>query len=82
MNDQQSGDGLQQDEGQVEGAANGEESRESEAVANASGFKKFFFLKTTFGILLTTLFVVGGIMAYFSLVKESLPDLDLSLIHI
>ena len=51
--------------------------QESEAVANASGFKKFFFLKTTFGILLMTLFVVGGLMAYFSLIKESLPDLDI-----
>ena len=50
---------------------------ESEAVANASRLTRFFFLKTTFGILLTTLFVVGGVMAYFSLVKESLPDLDI-----
>lgn len=50
---------------------------ESEAVANASPLARFFFLKTTFGILLTTLLVVGGVMAYFSLVKESLPDLDI-----
>ncbi|HBR84715.1 MAG TPA: AcrB/AcrD/AcrF family protein, partial [Erythrobacter sp.] len=77
MSEQQSGDDLAHDEEQIEEAAQGEAARESEAVANASGFKKFFFLKTTFGILLTTLLVVGGIMAYFSLVKESLPDLDI-----
>ena len=77
MSDQQPDANLPQDEDQVEGTAPSETGRESEAVANASGFKKFFFLKTNFGILLTTLLVVGGVMAYFSLVKESLPDLDI-----
>lgn len=77
MSEQQPGANLPQDENRVEGTTPSETGLESEAVANASGFKKFFFLKTTFGILLTTLFVVGGVMAYFSLVKESLPDLDI-----
>jgi multidrug efflux pump subunit AcrB len=77
VSDQQPDANLPQDEDGVEGTTLSETGRESEAVANASGFKKFFFLKTTFGILLTTLFVVGGVMAYFSLVKESLPDLDI-----
>lgn len=35
----------------------------------------FFFLRTTFGMLLTVLLVVAGALAYFSMVKESSPDL-------
>ena len=50
--------------------------RESQEVAAASGLKRFFFLKTTFAILLVTILVLGGLMAYGSLVKESTPDLD------
>ncbi len=38
---------------------------------------RFFFLKTTFAILLVALLTIGGVMAYFALVKESLPDLDI-----
>ena len=39
--------------------------------------ERFFFLQTTFGILLTLLLIVGGLFAYNSLVKESFPDLDI-----
>ncbi|WP_239807242.1 efflux RND transporter permease subunit [Croceicoccus hydrothermalis] len=37
----------------------------------------FFFLKTTFGILLLLILSVGGLLAYTQLVKESLPDLEI-----
>ena len=77
MSESKSGDDIPQREGRKEEGDPDTAPSETEAVASASGFKKFFFLKTTFGILLTTLLVVGGIMAYFSLVKESLPDLDI-----
>jgi multidrug efflux pump subunit AcrB len=36
---------------------------------------QFFLLQPTFGLLLVFLLIVGGVMAYLSLVKESLPDL-------
>lgn len=42
-----------------------------------TGVERFFFLQTTFGILLTCLLIVGGLFAYISLVKESFPDLDI-----
>lgn len=51
--------------------------RETDEVAGAGDLKRFFFLKTTFGILLVTILVLGGLMAYSSLVKEALPDLDI-----
>ncbi|MEW9856508.1 efflux RND transporter permease subunit [Novosphingobium sp. M1R2S20] len=54
-----------------------QERGESEAVAEASSLKRFFFLKTTFGILLVLLLSVGGVLAYTQLVKESLPDLEI-----
>lgn len=37
----------------------------------------FFFLKTTFGILLLLIMSIGGLLAYTQLVKESLPDLEI-----
>lgn len=46
-------------------------------VEQASWAEKFFLLRPTFAILLTVLLSLGGIMSYFSLVKESLPDLDI-----
>src|SRR5690606_30077038 len=49
----------------------------SPEVLRASPLAKFFFLKTTFGILLSIVFVVGGLFAYNQLVKEALPDLDI-----
>ena len=51
--------------------------KESEAVRNAHPLARFFFLKTTFGILLTITLLVGGLMSYNLLVKEALPDLDI-----
>lgn len=54
-----------------------ESQKESEEVRRAHPLARFFFLKTTFGILLTITLVVGGLMAYNLLVKEALPDLDI-----
>ena len=51
--------------------------QEDNAAATASPLARFFFLKTTFGILLVFLLVVSGIMAYRSMVKEALPDLEI-----
>ena len=45
--------------------------------AGASWASRFFLLDPTFGLLLTVLIILGGVMAYFSLVKESLPDLSI-----
>jgi len=39
------------------------------------GLAGFFFLRRTFAILLVLLLVVAGLLAYFSMVKESFPDL-------
>lgn len=50
---------------------------ETEAVRNAPGWMRFLFLNPILGILLTVTLVLGGVMAYTQLVKESLPDLDI-----
>ena len=47
-------------------------------VSQASRFAKFFFLKTVFGILLTILLTVGGLMAYHSMIKEADPDIQIA----
>ena len=47
-------------------------------IAKASLFARFFFLRTVFGILLTLLLVVGGLLAYGSMVKESNPDINIA----
>lgn len=44
-------------------------------VSEATGLERFFILRPVVGLLLLVLFVVGGVFAYMSLVKESLPDL-------
>ena len=44
---------------------------------NASGLAQFFILQPTFGLLLTVLIIAAGFIAYTSLVKESLPDLEI-----
>lgn len=44
-------------------------------ISKPSTAAKFFLLRPTFGTLLAILLILGGIMAYLSLVKESLPDL-------
>lgn len=54
-----------------------EDGEETEEVANASPFKRFFYLKTTFAILLALILSIGGLLAYASLTKESLPDLEI-----
>ncbi|ETI61124.1 efflux RND transporter permease subunit [Marinomonas profundimaris] len=51
--------------------------KESSEVASAHPLARFFFLKTTFGLLFSLLLVTGGYFAYSSLTKESLPDLDI-----
>lgn len=50
---------------------------ESEEVRNAHSLARFFFLQPLFGILLVATLVMGGVMAYTQLVKESLPDLNI-----
>ncbi|MEM6614327.1 MAG: efflux RND transporter permease subunit, partial [Cyanobacteria bacterium P01_C01_bin.72] len=44
-----------------------------------SSFAQFFFLKTVFGILLSLLLVVGGLMAVSSMVKEGDPDINVAI---
>ncbi len=44
-------------------------------VSEATGLERFFILRPVVGLLLLVLFTVGGMFAYVSLVKESLPDL-------
>jgi multidrug efflux pump subunit AcrB len=44
-----------------------------------SPFTRFFFLRTVFGILLTLLMVVGGLLGYGSMIKESNPDIALAI---
>jgi len=51
--------------------------RKKHVTIRPTGIERFFFLRTTFGILLTGLLIVGGFLAYLSLVKESLPDLEI-----
>ena len=46
-------------------------------VKQASWAAKFFLLRPTFGLMLAILLTLGGLMAYFVLVKESLPDLEI-----
>lgn len=46
-------------------------------VNQASWAAKFFLLRPTFGVLLGILMTLGGIMSYFVLTKESLPDLEI-----
>lgn len=43
----------------------------------ASGLANFFILQPTFGLLLLILIAAAGWIAYGSLVKESLPDLEI-----
>lgn len=51
--------------------------QETEEVRNAHSLARFFFLQPIFGILLVITLLLGGLMAYLQLVKESLPDLDI-----
>ena len=51
--------------------------QESEEVRTAHPLARFFFLQPIFGILLLITLLLGGLMAYMQLVKESLPDLNI-----
>lgn len=57
-----------------EPAASTEDNAESQSTP-PSWAARFFLLRPTFGLLLALLLAIGGVMAYFSLVKESVPDL-------
>ena len=60
-------------------SAPSEPPRPPEPPVKASGFTKFFFLRTVFGILLTVLIVVGGLLGYGSMIKESNPDIAVAI---
>ncbi|MDJ0572620.1 MAG: efflux RND transporter permease subunit, partial [Pleurocapsa sp. MO_192.B19] len=51
---------------------------ETKNVARASPLEKFLFNRQILGILLSFLLLVGGVMGYFSMVKESDPDIKLA----
>lgn len=55
----------------------GQAPRETAEVRNAHPLARFFFLQPIFGILLVATLLLGGLMAYTQLVKESLPDLNI-----
>ncbi|MGF1499298.1 MAG: efflux RND transporter permease subunit [Elainellaceae cyanobacterium] len=44
-----------------------------------SRLSRFFFLNTIFAILLSLLMVVGGLLGYFSMTKQSNPDIDIAI---
>ncbi|MCK9509293.1 MAG: efflux RND transporter permease subunit, partial [Pigmentiphaga sp.] len=50
---------------------------ETDEVRSAHPLARFFFLQPIFGILLVVTLLLGGLMAYTQLVKESLPDLNI-----
>ena len=54
------------------------ESPPPENATKASFFERFFFLNTIFAILLSLLLVIGGILGYFSMTKQSQPDIDIA----
>lgn len=43
-----------------------------------SAVARFFILKPIFGILLSILLIIGGLLGYFSIVKESNPDIEIA----
>ncbi|PSP00029.1 MAG: AcrB/AcrD/AcrF family protein [Cyanobacteria bacterium SW_6_48_11] len=47
-------------------------------VRKASPIARFLFLRPILGILLSVLLVVGGLLGYGALVKESNPDIDIA----
>ncbi len=50
--------------------------------SKASPLTQFFFLRTVFGILLAILLVVGGLLGYGSMIKESNPDIEVAIASI
>ncbi|WP_319421023.1 efflux RND transporter permease subunit [Pleurocapsa sp. FMAR1] len=63
---------------QIKPSNNDHHSEPQPKIAKASPFARFFFLRTVFGILLTILLVVGGLLAYGSMIKESNPDINIA----
>lgn len=47
-----------------------------------SRLSRFFFLNTIFAILLSVLLIVGGVLGYFSMTKQSQPDIDIAVANI
>ena len=47
-----------------------------------SSTSRFFFLNTIFAILFTVLLVVGGVLGYLSMTKQSQPDIDIAVANI
>jgi multidrug efflux pump subunit AcrB len=68
------------EEHQSSPTSNGQSQRQDNAIVarNASPLARFFILKPIFGILLSLLFIIGGVLGYFSMVKESNPDIDIA----
>lgn len=56
--------------------------KENPDVSKASRLERFFFLNTIFAILLSLLLVIGGILGYFSMTKQSQPDIDIAVANI
>ncbi|NJR67446.1 MAG: efflux RND transporter permease subunit [Synechococcales cyanobacterium CRU_2_2] len=50
--------------------------------SQASGLTRFFFLRSVFGILLAILLIVGGLLGYGSMIKESNPEIDVAIASI
>jgi len=55
----------------------GHHSKEIPDESKASGLARFFVLQPVFGLLLLVLFIAWGWIGYGSLVKESMPDLEI-----
>ncbi|MDY6901200.1 MAG: efflux RND transporter permease subunit [Cyanobacteriota bacterium] len=56
--------------------------KETKDIGKASRWERFFFLNTIFAILLSLLLVIGGVLGYFSMTKQSQPDIDIAVANI
>ncbi|MBE9109734.1 efflux RND transporter permease subunit [Nodosilinea sp. LEGE 07298] len=65
---------------QQNGASNGD--RPPSAPQPAPRWARFFILNTIFAILLTLLMVVGGVLGYVSMTKQSNPDIDIAVANV
>ena len=54
----------------------------AEDTNKVSRLSRFFFLNTIFAILLTVLLIVGGVLGYLSMTKQSQPDIDIAVANI
>lgn len=57
---------------------NGSGGMTNRQMLSAPGWMKFFFTRQIFGILLCFMLVMGGLMGYFSMVKEGDPDIKIA----